>query len=314
MARAMGARATLLGLFESAYGTAPTSSSWNSFPFARCLLSAEQPLQADKLLGQGRDAVAPIMDVITVDGEVEVPVDVNNIGHWLKLVFGAPTTTGTTPKTHTFSSGGWGLPSMTLEQGFPDIDQYFQYTGVKANTCAVSWSRQGAARMVLGLIGQKETIDQTTFDSSPLSATLTKFNQFQGSIASTEGGADLADVESASFVYSNNLDRVEVIRSDGLIGALDDGEATLTGSFTMRFANEAILAKATAGTAIDLTLAHTIDSSNKLEWIMPALYLPKPRITTPGPGGIRATFDFLGAKSGSNPMLKAVLKNAISSY
>jgi hypothetical protein len=51
-----------------------------------------------------------------------VPVDVINIGHWLRLLLGAPTTTGTTPNyTHSFGSGAATLPSQAIEVGYPDV-------------------------------------------------------------------------------------------------------------------------------------------------------------------------------------------------
>ena len=106
MARAQGARAQMALAFETTYGTAPTTG-FRVVPFASTTLGSEQPLITSELLGQGRDPLAPIKDAVTADGDVVVPLDVENFGLWLKAAFGAPTTTGTTPKTHTFQSGNW---------------------------------------------------------------------------------------------------------------------------------------------------------------------------------------------------------------
>ena len=54
------------------------------------------------------------MCAFTVDGEVVIPIDVEAFGFWLKAALGQPTTAGTTPKTHTFQSGNWTLPSMAV--------------------------------------------------------------------------------------------------------------------------------------------------------------------------------------------------------
>ena len=113
MARAHGARAQMALAFESVYGTAP-ATGYRTVPFASTTLGSEQPLIASELLGQGRDPLAPIKDAVTADGDVVVPIDVENFGLWLKAAFGQPTTTGTTPKTHTFQSGNWTLPSMAI--------------------------------------------------------------------------------------------------------------------------------------------------------------------------------------------------------
>ena len=120
MARAHGARAQMALAFETVYGTAP-ASGYRTVPFASTTLGSEQPLIASELLGQGRDPLAPIKDAVTADGDVVVPIDVENFGLWLKAAFGQPTTTGTTPKTHTFQSGNWTLPSMAIETAMPEV-------------------------------------------------------------------------------------------------------------------------------------------------------------------------------------------------
>jgi hypothetical protein len=111
---------TMALAFETVYGT-PPASGYRLMPFTRTMLGAEQPLLNSELLGYGRDPLAPIKDAVTADGEVVVPIDVEAFGFWLKGAFGAPTTTGTTPKTHTFQSGNWTLPSMAIEVAMPEL-------------------------------------------------------------------------------------------------------------------------------------------------------------------------------------------------
>ena len=74
MARAQGARAQMALAFETVYGT-PPGSGFTQMPFITSSLAAEQPLLASELLGYGRDPRAPLLDAITTDGDVEVPID-----------------------------------------------------------------------------------------------------------------------------------------------------------------------------------------------------------------------------------------------
>ncbi len=120
MARAHGARAQMALAFETVYGSAPTTG-FRTVPFVSTTLGSEQPLIASELLGQGRDPLAPIKDAVTADGDVVVPIDVENFGLWLKAAFRAPTTSGTTPKTHTFQSGSWSLPSLSIETAMREL-------------------------------------------------------------------------------------------------------------------------------------------------------------------------------------------------
>ena len=46
----------------------------------------------DPVLGQGRDPLAPLQDVITDDGDIIVPVDPRYLGLWLTGLFGDPDT------------------------------------------------------------------------------------------------------------------------------------------------------------------------------------------------------------------------------
>ncbi|CAK0741405.1 hypothetical protein WCLP8_1200003 [uncultured Gammaproteobacteria bacterium] len=63
MARAIGANAQLLGKFEAAYGTAP-GGAYARLPFISCDLGSEQPLEANDVLGLGRDPPEPSRGVV----------------------------------------------------------------------------------------------------------------------------------------------------------------------------------------------------------------------------------------------------------
>jgi hypothetical protein len=76
---------------ETVYGT-PPASGFRTVPFASTSLGAEQPLITSELLGQGRDPTAPIKDAVTVDGDVVVPIDVENFGLSATVGRGVPLT------------------------------------------------------------------------------------------------------------------------------------------------------------------------------------------------------------------------------
>ena len=156
MPRAIGANSRLLMIPEVTYGTAP-GGNWRRVPFLSCNLGAEQPLlDADVIgLGGNRDPTAPFFDTVTVEGDVVVPVDLINIGHWLRLLLGAPTTTGTNPNfIHTFGSGAATLPSQAIEIGYPDVPSYDVCAGVRADALEIDFSPTGPATATIKLIAQ----------------------------------------------------------------------------------------------------------------------------------------------------------------
>ena len=113
MARAQGARAQMALAFETVYGT-PPGSGFTQMPFITSALAAEQPLLASELLGYGRDPRAPLLDAITTDGDVEVPIDAVGFGFWLKAAFGAPTSAGTVAATGAITFSAQPLVNSTL--------------------------------------------------------------------------------------------------------------------------------------------------------------------------------------------------------
>ncbi|PUE42418.1 phage tail tube protein [Limnohabitans sp. Bal53] len=312
MARAYGANASLLAAFETTYGSNPVGDYWK-LPFVSTTLGSEQGLIANDLIGLGRDPSAPIRDVIKVEGDIVVPIDVRNIGMWLKALLGSATTTGTGTLTHTFISGKSSLPSISLETGLPDIPAWFVASGVMVNSLQVGFARSGAANATVGLIAQGETKQAVSLDTTPTTRDILRFNQFQGSIK--KGGTALGNVVSAQLTYSNNLERIETIRSDGKIDGADPTVASLNGNLEVRFADTQLIDAATNNTPLELTFAYTIDATKRLTFIAHEVYLPKPKLSISGPGGIQATFEWQAAKNvAANKMLTVELLNDVTTY
>lgn len=314
MARAQGARAQMALGFESTYGTPPASGAFWKMPFASSTLGSEQPLLNNELLGYGRDPLAPVKDAITADGDVVVPIDARFLGVWLKLIFGAPTTTGASePYSHEFVSGSWNLPSCAIEVGNPDVPSYRMMSGVKANQIQWTMQRSGLVTATIGCIAQGETPATTSSAGTLEELTLTRFGSFNGEIH--RGGSQLGNVVSGSVTYTNNLDRVETIRNDGMIEGADPSMAMLSGEITVRFADTTLLDQATNGTSAELRFAYEIDSDHSFELVAHSVYLPKPRLPIEGPGGMQATFAWQAALDASEGvMCTATLVNDQADY
>ena len=312
MARAIGARSVTALAFEATYGVAP-ASGYTQMPFTQNALSAEQPLLDSEVLGQGRDPVAPNKDVITDDGDITVPIDLEAFGFWLKGTFGDPATTGTDPFTHVFESGQWVLPSMSIEVGLPEVPLFAMHSGARVNSLAWTMARSGQLTATVNLIAQGETTATTTQAGTPGQIVLQRFGNFQGTIK--RGGTALANVTSASFNYSNNLDRVETIRADGKIESVDPGITAATGDIVARFANTMLLDQAINGTPAAFEMAWSLGTGKSLTIAIPVVYLPVPRRQITGPGGIEATFAWQAAQQANgDPMVTATLVNSVSAY
>jgi hypothetical protein len=313
MSRARGANAVMAAAFETTYGTAP-ATGYKKLPFVSAALGDEQNLIESDLLGYGREPLPPSRDVVTNEGDVVVPVDLRNFGNWLKLLMGTPNSVDDTGViTHTFLSGAQSLPSMAIEIGLPDVPSYGMNAGVRANTLKIQLQRSGLLNATMSLVAQGETKATTSGAGSPTSAAVERFSQFMGEVE--RDSTPLGHIVSADFTYTNNLDKVEVIRPDGRIEDADAAMVGANGSVTVRFADTTLLDQAIAGDPCELTFGWAIDAERSLLFTFHSVFLPKPKTPITGPGGIQASFSWQAAKDPTvGKTCTVVLVNDVAAY
>ena len=315
--RAYGADCILLAAFETVYGTLP-ADGYGRLSFKESSLGAERPLGYDPLLGQGRDAQDPFYEAIKDEGDIGVPLDVRALGFWLKGLFGTPATTDNGDGTfdHVFTSGGT-LPSLAIEIGHAQLaaPKFFRHGGAKLDKLSFDMARSGAANASIGVIAQGETEAATTIDATSTTFALKRFSQGSGTIR--VGGGQLANVTGGKLAFSNNLERVETIRADGLIDGVDETEATAEGSVDIRFGTDTTLTAAIAAESpVAMEYGFTIPGSDfALTFNLPRVFLPKKKQEIKGPGGIQASYDWRAARDPvAGYLLRVTLVNDVSSY
>ena len=313
MARAQGARAQLAAAFETTYGVAP-ASGFTRMPFASSSLGADQPLLNSELLGYGRDPLPPVLDATTADGDVVVPIDTDAFGIWLKGAFGQPTSSGTTGNyTHEYVSGLWSLPSMAIETGIPEVPHYAMYAGCKVDRLNWRMQRSGLLTATVSIVAQGETVANVSAAGTPADVPVERFGSFHGEVR--RNGALLGNVVSAEITYANNLDRIEVIRADGLIDGADPSIAALTGRMDVRFADRVLLDQAIAGEPCEMQFAYVMPTGEEFRLTAHAVWLPRPRARIDGPAGIQTSFDWQAARDATaGRMATVTLKNARATY
>ncbi|WP_010184778.1 phage tail tube protein [Sphingomonas sp. PAMC 26605] len=316
MSRARGANAKAFGIFEATPGVTPApGASWFGIPFVSHTLGEERPLIPSDLLGQGREMQDPTPDVATNDGDMIVPVDVRNFGHWLKLFFGNPVSTAgaASEETHVFTSGVATLPSMSLEIGAPEIPAYSTHYGLRGNQLKISQARSGLLNATCSLvgIGESPTAAVTAAGAgATASLPITRFPQASGYVK--KDGQQLGSVVSADFTYSNALEKIETIKADGRIEDSDPGMVSMSGSVGVRFRDTTLLLAATNGTPIELDFGWA-SGVHGLVFAVPRVFLPAVKRPIAGPNGILATFNWQA--SGANaPSVTVTLTNDVPTY
>lgn len=312
MGRGLGSRFGFAAAFESTYGV-PPASGFRELALVSTTLGTEQPLLEDDLIGTGRDPEAPTKDAQTSDGSVVVPICARQFGVWLKGALGAPVTTGAGPYVHTFASGNFTLPSLSIEKQMSDVPLFEMFSGVMVNQLQWTMQRSGLLTCSVGLIAQGSEQATSTDAGTPAELVLQRFGHFNGAIS--RNGSALGLVVSTELTYTNNLEPVETIRADGKIEGVDPGKAMFSGSTVMRFASTTLLDQAVAGTPCELEFEYSLGAGVSLVVTAPEVYLPRPRIQVEGPQGIQVTFEWMAAKDPSTGrMLDVVLTNDVANY
>lgn len=312
MTRQHGYDFKLASAYESTYGT-PPGSGYVFLPVKTFGLKRDRPFEKDPRLGLGRGGQALYQGRISCSGPVVVPVDVANIGYWLRQFLGSPSTTGTGPYTHVFTSGGASLPSMSLEAQHSSASTFEMFDGVYGSSIAFGLADDGEAIATLDLVGADCTKAGSTAAGSPSSETYEAFRQFYGSLQLDS--SDLGDVLSASFTYDNGLNIERLVNGAAKIDEPDLGDDMVTGQIDMRFADATLYDKAVAATSVDLDFIYEISASKKLTVSIPEVYLTPTSPPVDGPGGLNISFSFEAVvNTSAGHKLQATLINDVASY
>ena len=226
----------------------------------------------------------------------------------------APTLTGA-GYMHEWLSGGDAIPSFTFEIGHPQLitPVFFRHLGTVMESLAFEMGREGPANGTLQLVAQGEEKAVATIDPAPQSFALKRFSQGRGFIR--RGGVALAGVTGGSLTFSNNIERVRVIRDDGKIEAAEPTIATCTGAMTVRFDGATLVAEAANGEPVALAYGFTMAEGWDLSFELFRVFLPKPKYAVSGPGGVEASFDWRAAYDESaGTMLRVRQLNDVASY
>ena len=216
---------------------------------------------------------------------------------------------------HEWLSGGDDIPSFTFEIGHPQLitPVFFRHLGTVMESLALEMGREGPANGTVQLVAQGEEKATATIDATPDTFALKRFSQGRGFVK--RGGSPLAGVTGGSLTFSNNLERVRVIRDDGKIEAAEPTIATCTGAMTVRFDGATLVAEAANGEPVALAYGFTMAEGWDLSFELFRVFLPKPKYAVSGPGGVEASFDWRAAYDESaGTMLRVRLLNDVASY
>ena len=314
MAQARGYMGQLMLDFETAFGVNPTTAAGKIMPFNSLELVGSQNLIDPATITGTRNPVEPGKGNLSVSGSMTIPMGLKDIGWWLKGMYGAPTTTGTTNYTHKYKVGNT-QPSLVVQKGFTDLGKYMVYNGVKIGTFKLGFGGDAELTASMDLVGATETINSTTYDAAATSVQLQRLNNFQASIK--EGGVSVANILSGEIDLDFGLDSTQyVIGKNGTLGDIPEGIIKVSGNIKALFTDTTLLEKGINNTESSLEVAFTIDANNSLTLSIPELIYERKTPPISGPSGVVVDLNWKGhyTDGADASAMVVTLKNSVATY
>jgi hypothetical protein len=297
--------------------TFPASGTWATLAAYEHSEGETRGKEADPLLGQGfyngRDPLAAAPSLPDGGGQIQVPVCLRQFGYWLSLIFGAPVTTGGPNYVHTFESGKDTLQCMAYSKTLVPGSLYRRGRGLMIDTLAFNLTKEsGYPRATLGA-KLRDEVKATSAVSGTVDPALTLLRVPNAKPYVKRNGS-AAPVTALSFNYGNQLERFDPLNGTEYPDVFDPGDATLGGSFTVRYEDATYDDLADADTAQPWSFGWAIDSNNSLDFTLNAVRISRQPLPVSGPGRLLATYTLLPEQTGGAPAVTATLKNDVSGY
>ena len=290
MAQQTGAKSKVLIGFESAYDTIATEGF--VVPFNSCAVKASRTQNVAATIRDSLNPVEPFDGNTDVSGQVVVPVDSIAFWYWMRAMFGNPTTSGTGPYNHVFKVQD-DRPSITIEQQFPSLDtaKYFQYTGCKITSMAISAGDDGELVATFSIVGAQETIASASFDATPTTLTMARLKNNQ--LAVQEGGSTHDHARLVDLTVGTPVDPDQfVIGGGGIRGDAPDMTLQISGTLNTLFKNTTLLEKAVNATESSIQMTFTAAATSALDILLPEVKYSLNSPGVPGPKGLPVSLPF----------------------
>lgn len=143
---------------------------------------------------------------VDVGGDIETELYQQGMGALLKACFGAVSTSGAGPYTHTFTPGDLTDDHLSVQVGKPDVAgtvQPFSFSGMKVTDWELSMEAGGLVTLSSSLVGKQLATSESLATASFGTGAATPFT-FKHASATIAGGA--ASVKKLTISGSNGLD------------------------------------------------------------------------------------------------------------
>lgn len=316
-----GRTARLIAQFESEFRTLPDPAAGQELKFSELTIGQNASLQDDPTINnvalmQKRDE----MDS-TADASGKHILCLNDFGFWLKLLLGAPVTTGAGPVyTHVYTLDLLPRPSALLEfiVGPAGGERFHRFLGMMLNE--LNWSvMEDDQSFTTGLIGAVEVKpfpvaawDDEAAARWPKSRACTK----RGHVYDVINASTLGDIAKASVAITNDLSGEALADNQEGFGQILLGQPMVTGSLEALYTQEA--------SVYDAALTHTTKKlvlvsanaagTHSLTLTVPNVEFDRPKQEVKTSKGLKVALNWRAHHVDGADPVTITLKNAVAAY
>lgn len=283
---AMGSGSQLAWIKETVWGTTPGTPQLRRIPLVSETLQAQINKLQSAEIRPDRQFAHPAQGNVHPQGDVNVEWNAEALGFFFYYLLGAtPTITGTTPGPYThviLQTPNVTLPSVTLEKGFKDINQYYRYTGSRVGRVGFEIRPDAFVTGPIGFQMKDESNAGTALDATLTDIDHIPFTSFEALL--TENAVTLATATMFNLTIDNQLIGINVI-GNRFLGALLAQRLMITGQLEAFFANNTMYAKFRNFTASAITMFLEDADSNSILLDIPQIHFEgtTPQIAGEGP-------------------------------
>lgn len=319
MTQAKGMKSTTILGFQSDFDTMQTSASkLFKIPFNKNQLTSKQTLITPSTITGTRNPVSPGMGQIAISGNLELPLETRSIGYILKGLFGAPTSTADTNDTtlyhHVFKVSD-SQPAMTIEKGFPDIGEFYQYTGCKVSKLSFSAEvGNNEATYTADMVGKGESLATTSLSATATMLSILRLNNFNATVK--QGGSVLGNCTKLTLDVDAGLDTDGyVLDGSAEVDDIPEGILAISGTATTKFTDATLYNLAVNGTSTSLELVYA-SGKHILDILLPEVQLERQAPEITGSKGITADVSYQAFHNtdSENSAIIVTLTNDVASY
>ena len=309
-----GRKAQALLQRESNFKTAPATPAavkikFDEISFRDQVDHQENATIEDTALAGKRD----ISDV-GFSGSIKAPLCLNDIGHYLTLLWGLPTTSGTGPYTHTWTLDLSERPTALLELGYTDAGQFRRLLGAAVNS--LSWDvLEGDQSLQVEFLAASEVKPRPSaaFDGAPTELARNRACRKGGQIYDVSGANTLGRVAGGSIQVTNDLEAIPLADGSEGYGAYLLGQPAITGEITALLYDGSLMQYAEDHTSVPLELvSRNATGDATLTVSLPAVEFDKPEHSVATSKGLMAKASWRAHGAATAPTITLV--NGVATY